>query len=137
MKNGSGRIEVVGADVTRFSIVATIRGDDVKIDRQRRGDTFYLRTECPRLRFFSRCSVDYKITVPRRTSLGVHSGSGRIKVAGTEAAAKLRAGSGDIDLDTVAAPEVTLRVGSGDVTVRASSVRKIRFKQGLRKLHRS
>ena len=130
VRNGSGEVRITAKDVSKIQVQAKIVGDGVEIDRRRVGDAFVLETQCPRLRFFGKCSVDYQIAVPRQTSVDVKTGSGEISITGTEGAAALKAGSGDIEIATLVGPELDIKVGSGDISIDGSNVRVIRFRQG-------
>ncbi len=130
IKNGAGRVKIVAADVSAISVEATVRGKDVKISRRRRGDALFLKTECPRMRFFSKCSVDYNVTVPRRGDITVKTGSGEVSLEGLEGRVELRTGSGDIAVSGAVSPRLEVRVGSGDVTLKGSSIDTVRFDQG-------
>jgi hypothetical protein len=63
------------------------------------------------------CAVDYDVTVPPGTRVAADVGSGDVRIAGLRTPGPLvvRGGSGDLDVRHVSAPEVDLRVGSGNI----------------------
>lgn len=63
------------------------------------------------------CGVDYDVTVPPGMRVVADVGSGDVRIAGlrTRSPIVVRGGSGDLDVRDVSAPEVELRVGSGNI----------------------
>lgn len=113
---GKGSVQVVATDTTESYVEVTGRdAADVRVSQD--GDE--IAVVAPRMRtgFLSGDSrLDVRVTVPTESDLAIRTGSADIGVDGTVGTAKLKSGSGEVRVDTLAGPAV-IDTGSGDITV--------------------
>jgi hypothetical protein len=119
----SSDLAVSAADVDR----ATVRLDPTTDDAEGRslaegtrvelaGDVLRIEVPPSRTRLFgSSPGLRVTVTVPTGSAVDATTSSGDVASSGTLAAARVRTGSGDVDLGEAAETDVT--TGSGDVTV--------------------
>ena len=113
---GKGSVQVVATDTTESDVEVTGRdAADVRVTQD--GDE--ITVVAPRMRtgFLSGDSrLDVRVTVPTDSDLAIRTGSADISVDGTVGTAKLKSGSGEVRVDTLAGPAV-IETGSGDILV--------------------
>ena len=113
---GRGSVQVVATDTTESYVeVAGRDAADVRVTQE--GDE--ITVVAPRMRtgFLSGDSrLDVRVTVPTDSDLAIRTGSADIGVDGTVGTAKLKSGSGEVRVDTLAGPAV-IDTGSGDILV--------------------
>ena len=113
---GKGSVQVVATDTTESYVeVAGRDAADVRVTQD--GDE--ISVVAPRMRtgFLSGDSrLDVRVTVPTDSDLAIRTGSADIGVDGTVGTAKLKSGSGEVRVDTLAGPAV-IETGSGDILV--------------------
>lgn len=95
------------------------------------GGRLRLRSECRGL-LGSQCGVRYVITVPARTSVVAHSGSGDVDADGLDSGARieLSTGSGEVRARGVSAPALRLQSGAGSIGGSALDVPRLQAQTG-------
>ncbi|MFC3985936.1 DUF4097 family beta strand repeat-containing protein [Streptosporangium jomthongense] len=138
VRGRSGDVSVTEATGGGVKVVETARWNDEKPETTRRvqGETLFVSYNCPSS--MDNCGVDYRIEIPKGTTVDLQTGSGHVKLTSLTGAITAVTGSGDItgtglsgrkvftkvgsgtaELGYTAVPdEVEMRGGSGDVTVR-------------------
>ncbi len=120
----SGSVVVTGGDGETIRVHATKSGsgdakDNTSIEIEQSGNAVAVHTRNDRNGLFGRAgklaSVDYVVTVPRRTSVEVKSVSADVQVRGTEGDLRTQTVSGDVSISDVQG-ESQLTTVSGDVT---------------------
>jgi hypothetical protein len=116
---GPGDVSIVqGARGTPVRVTARITRSFTSPEHDDRvqGRALRLTSDC-RTWLNGACDVDYDVIVPPGTRVGADVGSGDVRIDGlrTRSPIVVRAGSGDLDLSDVSAPELNLRVGSGNI----------------------
>jgi hypothetical protein len=89
-------------------------GHSATTTRRIAGNTFKLRSRCPRTVLHS-CSVSYRVTVPDNIPIDVRTTSGSIRLDGYRGSARLASGSGDISIGDFCGFGLQARAGSGTI----------------------
>lgn len=74
-----------------------------------------------RFGLFTRCSVDWQISVPADLPVTAHIGSGDLRLRGMTNRIEAEAGSGDVVIESSRSGELLLKAGSGDITARTDA----------------
>jgi hypothetical protein len=112
---GGGPRAVLGVRETdRFAY-----GKDARTSRSATAGVFRLRSRCPSTVLHT-CSVAYRITVPDNLPVDIRTNGGTVRFRGFRGSARVRAGSGDIDVDSFCGFSLDARAGSGSITADAS-----------------
>src|SRR5262245_62238594 len=114
-ESGDVRLVAGAREDVRVEVAAEQSWRRPKVEQTLDGGTLRLRGDC-RL-WLGRCSVSFRLEVPARTPVDLHTGSGEVRIAGLAAAADLRSGSGDVTARDVTGP-VAAQTGSGEILVR-------------------
>ncbi|MEV0591054.1 DUF4097 family beta strand repeat-containing protein [Nonomuraea cavernae] len=139
LKTASGDAVITEHDGTAVQVTETLQWSDAKPEPEHRvdGDTLFMTYACNGGANWGRCTVNYKIEIPKGLRVVVDTGSGDItlrsltgplesssgsgEVAGTGLAGKTlvaESGSGNLDLKYVSPPDsVQIKTGSGDVAL--------------------
>lgn len=120
----SGSVDIAGGEGETIRIRATKTGsedakDNTSIQIEQNGNTVSVHTRNNRNGLLGKAgklaSVDYEISVPRRTSVEVKTVSADVRVRGTEGDLRTQTVSGDVTISDVQG-ESQLTTVSGDVT---------------------
>lgn len=125
---GSGRVTLRATDTTETDVRVEGRdADDVTVEE--RGDEIVVIARPGRggfLGFGSDLTVE--VTLPHDSELTTKLGSADLRATGRLGTARVKSGSGDVELDELTADAV-IQTGSGDVNVRAA-LADLRVKAG-------
>lgn len=126
---GKGRLTVTATDTTES--VVTVAGQHAEeVILEHNGDQLAVIGPRQRMGFFGGIepSLDVTVTVPTGSELITRTGSADQVATGTFALARVKSGSGDVELDRFTGP-VTVDTGSGSVSV-AEVIGDLRVKSG-------
>lgn len=131
LDTGSGDVGVEGTGGAPRLVVRAVQGlfGDGEARAVRGGDgRLAVRAECGFLSFDCRASL--QVLVPARTALDLRTGSGKIDVEGVQGGLVADTGSGDVSLQDVGGPAVTVDTGSGAITGGGVSAGRLRAQTG-------
>lgn len=119
MENPAGSIEIEGWDRDTLELVATkkarteneLREIEIEIREVPQG----LRIRSRHSEVVSKWLVDYTLKVPPGVGLSIDQGAGEVRIAGHQGSIEVNLGAGDLILEDVRAPRISLDVGAGDV----------------------
>lgn len=120
--NGAGRVVVQAADVDQVQVRRTAEWrlqeptEEITVD----GGELVVTSRCGDTNgwmwLFTSCKIDYDIQVPRGLAVDARSGTGRLKVTGTQGPVSVDSGAGRVEI-TGAQGRVTARSGAGRVSI--------------------
>lgn len=111
---GAGDLTIEGDPAaTSVEIVAAVHGEHTTIVHSRVGDTLELSEHCSS---WERCGVDWHVVVPAAMLAELDTGFGDIRIRGLTGTLVATSGAGDIELTTLASPEISVETGAGDIT---------------------
>ncbi|MEV5572666.1 DUF4097 family beta strand repeat-containing protein [Spirillospora sp. NPDC052269] len=119
----TGKIEVVGADVSAVSVTENLRFTDnghPKAQHQVNNGVLEVSYTCPGSISLSgrTCEVDYRVTVPRALTSELRTDTGGITLSGLTGSVSARANTGSITgtaLRPAASGHLTARTDTGDI----------------------
>lgn len=130
---GSGDVEVLASEGAPRLEARTTRGlfgsSEVRMERGPDGRVS-LRAECGGLQRGLGCGGSLRVLVPRGTAVDVGSGSGELGVRGIRGGVVAETGSGDISLEDVRGPAVSVDTGSGEITASGVAAARVRAETG-------
>ncbi|WP_188196449.1 DUF4097 family beta strand repeat-containing protein [Nonomuraea sp. SYSU D8015] len=112
----AGDAVVTETDGAAVRVVETHRwsGDDKpKAQHKVEGGVLFVDYDCPSN--WGRCSVDYKVEIPKGLPVDLDSGSGNLTLRGLTGDINVHVGSGDVDASGLAGKTVVAETGSGNV----------------------
>ncbi|MFI7706990.1 DUF4097 family beta strand repeat-containing protein [Nonomuraea sp. NPDC049480] len=115
----SGDAVVTETDGTAIRVVETHRwsGDDKpKAQHKVEGGVLFVTYDCPAN--WGRCSVDYKVEIPKGLPVDLDSGSGNLTLRGLTGDLEVFVGSGDVDASGLAGKRVVAEGGSGNIELK-------------------
>jgi hypothetical protein len=129
VSTGSGNVEIHPSTDSRIHVEARVRYGfrRPKLEQKSGPDGIELRSHC---RWFdSACSIDYRIGLPQGLDVAVNTGSGDISATGVATLTRLTTGSGDISA-TGMSGVFDARTGSGNIRLRSTTSRTVTVKTG-------
>ena len=119
IENPAGSIEIEGWDRPEVKLVATKRarteGELREIEVEIREVPEGLEIRSRHSELVSKWLVDYTLKVPRGVALSLDQGAGEVRIAGHRGSIEVKLGAGDLRLEDVRAPRISLDVGAGNV----------------------
>lgn len=114
---GAGDLEIISASVDEVSVEAKIEGASNHLAHSLEDGRLTLFDACNE----SLCGVNITAFVPEAVPLVLRTGSGDVRVRGTQAEATIRTGAGDIDGRELLGVGLHAETGSGDVALRVQA----------------
>ncbi|GAB3775859.1 DUF4097 and DUF4098 domain-containing protein YvlB [Nocardioides ginsengisegetis] len=125
---GKGTVTITATDTTETLVSVTGRDAD-SVEVRQDGDEISVVAPHQRTGFLSGdARIDVRVTLPTDSDLAVKTGSADITVEGRVGTARVKSGSGEVQLDTLGGP-ATVETGSGDVRV-SEALGELRAKSG-------
>lgn len=115
----AGDAVITETDGTAIRVVETHRwsGDDKpQAQHKVEGGVLIVDYDCPSN--WGRCSVDYKVEIPKGLPVDLDSGSGNLTLRGLTGDIEVFVGSGDVDASDLAGKKVVAEAGSGNIELK-------------------